>query len=305
MKKKILVTGGAGFIGSHVVDLLVEHGHEVTVFDNLSTGKVENINPRATFLWGDIRNRAELGEVFSGKDVCIHLAAVASVAKSIDKWSDSSGVNALGSANVFDLSQKNGIERIIYASSAAVYGVPEKTPITESSRIAPLSPYGADKYLSELYGQAAYGCFGLKSVGLRFFNVYGPRQDPLSPYSGVISAFIDRVRKGMPITIYGDGLQTRDFIYVGDVAKIILEFVSSGVVESDVFNICTNKCITIKALAEKLLKISSADRKIQYLAPRTGDIRESLGSNMKLEKFLGKIVYENVDHGLMKTFSVL
>lgn len=300
--KKILVTGGAGFIGSHVVDLLVDKGCEVTVFDNLSTGHKSNVNVKARFFWGDIRNKEELADALAGQDVCIHLAAVASVAKSIDKWSDSSSVNALGTANVFEISQKMGLERVIYASSAAVYGTPQSLPIAESSPIAPLSPYGADKYLSELYGHSASVCFDLNNIGLRFFNVYGPRQDPSSPYSGVISAFIDRAKTGKNITIFGDGLQTRDFIYVGDVAQLISRLIESSLVGAEVFNVCTNKVLTVRELAERVVHISGRNIAIEHIVERRGDIRESLGSNEKISQFLGGYEYVNVNDGLKRTF---
>lgn len=299
MAKKILVTGGAGFIGSHVVDLLVACGHTVAVYDNLSTGSISNINKNAAFIFGDIRNSADMLEAMEGVDVCIHLAAIASVVKAIDQWADSSTVNAVGMANVFESAARKKVGKVLYASSAAVYGIPGQVPIKELDPISPLSPYGADKYANEMYGKVADVCYGLNNIGFRFFNVYGPRQNPQSPYSGVISIFVDRALSGKDIVIQGDGSQFRDFIFVSDVARIINYFVDNDH-PTDVFNVCTQQRITIQELAELVVQQSGMSTKIRYIDARLGDISESLGSHAKLNAAIGCEQYVGLNDGIKR-----
>ncbi|WP_420177120.1 NAD-dependent epimerase/dehydratase family protein [Kerstersia gyiorum] len=283
---KVLVTGGAGFIGSHVVELLIRNGFSVTVLDNLSTGKIENICDGAKFIWGDVSNLNDVSMAMEGQDCCIHLAAIASVEKSFVDWRRTTETNLLGTGNVFQSAAFYKIKKVIYASSAAVYGDPSEVPLHEDTVKNPLSPYGADKLACESYASVAFWSYGVPSCGLRFFNIYGERQDPKSPYSGVISLFIDRAKKGDDIGVFGSGNQTRDFVYVKDVARIILQILRDNSFErNDVYNVCTGVATNIKSLAEIIREQFSSKSEIKYLPNRKGDIAASIGSNERLMRF--------------------
>lgn len=301
--KNVLVTGGAGFIGSHVVDALLANNFAVRVVDNLSTGKIENINPNAEFMWGDICNNISLKKAFEGMDYCVHLAAIASVKKSIDNWAESSKTNAIGTANVFEISAALGIDKVIFASSAAVYGTPENIPLSEDSKISPLSPYGADKYLNELYAKAAFQCFKSNSIGLRFFNVYGPRQDPFSPYSGVISQFINGIEKNTTLKVFGNGNQTRDFICVTDVAGIIVDAIKNKIVSgAEIYNVCTGTETSINELIGILYEICKQTKNVEYYPQREGDILKSCGFNGRLIRDFGERKFIDLKSGLIPFF---
>ena len=238
----VLLTGGLGFIGSHVLELLVRRGYSVVVFDNESTGHNHNKQARREMI-ADVKRVSDLSQVGSDCRFVIHLAAAISVAESMkhpEKYTDN---NVKGSQNVVDWAAKNGIRRMVAASSAAVYGNPDMSalPIKETQPYAGLSPYADSKYKMELLMRKAYQEKGLNSTALRFFNVFGPRQDPKSEYTGVISVFLDRANAGKEIVINGDGTNTRDFVYVGDVARAIVTAMESEG-EFDVFNVCTGMC---------------------------------------------------------------
>src|SRR5580658_5449763 len=210
-----LVTGGAGFIGSHLCDALVADGHAVRVLDDLSTGKRANLPAGAELIEGDIADPAAVRQAVAGVDACFHLAAIASVARGVDDWLGTHRANLTGTITLFDeLRRQPRPVPVVYASSAAIYGDCADLPIKESATKHPLSAYGADKYGCELHARVASHVHGVPTVGLRFFNVYGPRQDPRSPYSGVISIFCERLAAGRSVTVDGDGLQSRDFVYV-------------------------------------------------------------------------------------------
>ncbi len=220
-----LVTGGAGFIGSHLVDALLARGDVVRVLDDLSTGKRENLDPRAMLTVGDVADAAVVAGAMQGVDGCFHLAAVASVELGNRDWLGTHRTNLTGAITIFDAARRARPDRtvpVVYASSAAVYGDTPDLPLAESAATRPLSAYGADKLGCELHGRVAATVHGVRNAGCRFFNVYGPRQDPGSPYSGVISIFFNRIGRGQGITIFGDGGQTRDFIYVADVVEALL-----------------------------------------------------------------------------------
>ncbi len=217
---RILVTGGAGFVGSHSIERLLGEGHAVVAFDNLSTGKPSNLDGLdVRLIEGDIRDMEALTETLSeGFDAVLHLAAVVSVPISVADPIGSHEINTRGTLNVLEAARRHGVRRVVHASSAAVYGelVP---PLDEGMRLEPLSPYAAQKFQNEIDAGVYARLYGLETVSLRYFNIFGPRQDPKSPYSGVLSLFIDALREGRRPTIFGDGGQTRDFVYAGDVAQ--------------------------------------------------------------------------------------
>src|SRR5687768_17113812 len=217
---RVLVTGGAGFIGSHSVEALLAADAEVVAFDNFSAGKRENLpaHARLRVVEGDVRSREELCAAMAGCTHVLNLAAQVFVPASIKAPGNSAHHNIVGFANVLDCARDHGIRRVVYASSAAVYGAPRALPLTEDSPTAPMSPYGLEKLVNEQHAALFEHLAAISPLGLRYFNVYGPRQDPTSQYAGVISRFSERLLAGTPLTVFGDGLQTRDFVYVGDVA---------------------------------------------------------------------------------------
>lgn len=301
---KYLLTGGAGFIGSHLVDELIKHGHNVTVLDNLSSGKISNINKSCNFIKGDITDYNLLESLFENIDFCYHMAAIPSVQGSIDKWSDSHRVNLGSTINIFEIASKRKIP-VIYASSAAVYNDPKSLFLSENSAENPISPYGLDKYCSEMQARLFFQIKGLKTLGLRFFNVYGARQDPSSSYSGVISIFIDKISKNQPIEVFGDGNQKRDFIHVSEVIDALIK--SSQYIDSkgcDVFNVCTGIGTTINSLIDSLSKILNKKALVNYLPPRKADIYTSIGDPSKAKKALNfksnMKIYEGLKHCLLR-----
>lgn len=299
-----LVTGGAGFIGSHLVDALLAEGHAVTVLDNLSSGKRENLNSKATFLEGDICRQADVEAAFKGVDGCFHLAAVASVTKSIENWADIHAINQSGAVRVFEQASRQKIP-VVYASSAAVYGDCENLPLAETERTQPLSPYGLDKLACEWQAALGSRIKELNSIGLRFFNVYGPRQDPKSPYSGVISIFMEQCKRQRPMTIFGDGKQTRDFIYIADVVACLrasMRHMQKNKGGCEVLNICTGKSTTIKEMATILRDIAKSENDINFAEPRSGDIRHSRGDPARAVELLGVEAKTLLKDGLKNTW---
>lgn len=223
---KVLVTGGAGFIGSHLADKLIERGFQVILLDNLSSGSIANIDhllgrDDVTFVKEDVLDIDACVEQIGAVDIVVHLSALVSVQESLADPRKSFRNNAEATALIFEFARKSKAKGLVYASSAAVYGAQTVMPVSENSNLSPMSPYAADKAYAEHLGSAYWHAFGLPSLGLRFFNVYGPRQDPTSPYSGVISKFIEACLNRRPLTIYGDGAQTRDFVYVGDLVMAL------------------------------------------------------------------------------------
>ena len=286
-----LVTGGAGFIGSHLVDRLILEGNKVIVLDDISDGKEANLNPEAEFIQGTILDSALLENIFAQIDFCYHLAATASVHKSISDWEKVHTNNLTGSIAIFNAASSADVP-VIYASSAAVYGVPAKTPIAENDPTNPTSPYGLDKLCAEKQAKLFGDIHGLKSLGLRFFNVYGSRQDPSSPYSGVISIFVDRISKNMPVKIYGDGGQERDFIHVEDVVEALMQSREYASIESDIYNVCTGSAITINELAKIISEILGKKAEILHEPAREGDIYKSIGNASKIRNILSKINFK-------------
>jgi UDP-glucose 4-epimerase len=296
-----LVTGGAGFIGSHLTDALLARGDQVRVLDNLSTGKRENLDPRTVLTVGDVADPAIVAKVMDGVDGCFHLAAVASVELGNRDWLGTHRVNLTGAITIFDAARRARPDRtvpVVYASSAAVYGDNPDLPLAESAATRPMSGYGADKLGCELHGRVAADVHGVRTVGCRFFNVYGPRQDPGSPYSGVISIFFDRIGRGRGITIFGNGRQTRDFIYVADVVDALLKAMEQETPGASVFNVCTGKATSLLELAAAIGRVFGRPPEIAYDEPRIGDIRDSLGNPATARKGLGFSAKFGIEEGL-------
>jgi UDP-glucose 4-epimerase len=282
-----LVTGGAGFIGSHLVESLIASGHKVTVLDDLSTGRLCNLPPEGfSFIEGNIIDFDTVYRACQRVDGIFHLAAIASVSKCNEEWVESHKTNLTGTLVVMDAARKLGGIPVVYASSAAVYGCQPNGAIREDAPCKPSSPYGVDKFACELHAKAAYIIHQLPTIGLRFFNVYGSRQDPTSPYSGVISIFADRLRKQLPLTIYGDGNQTRDFIHVSDIVRFLQQAMEKSNKEGEVFNACTGKASSLLELTSTLGDVLEIIPTLQFASVRLGDIKESLGDPSYAQKEL-------------------
>lgn len=278
VKRRVLVTGGAGFIGSHLVDALVKEGHEVIVLDDLSNGDLNNLNRsirKVDFLKGSILDEAAVGEATAGCDAVFHLAAISSVAESLKHPQRVHQVNATGSLNVLEAARRNKA-RVIFSSSASVYGDAPGLPKRESDEVRPISLYGAQKLLAENYLLSYCLTQGLEGISLRYFNVYGPRQNPNSPYSGVISVYLERAAAGDHLVIHGDGSQTRDFISVHDVVAANLACLSRTRLESQVVNIGTGIETSILRLAMAINDLAENKAPLHYSQARPGDIRRSV-----------------------------
>lgn len=304
---KILVTGGAGFIGSHLVEGLLAAGDQVRVVDNLSTGKRGNlpIHSSLEFIEGDVRDIDLMNRCVAGMDAVIHLAAVASVQASIEDPIETHQINFHGTLNLLEASRRSGINRFLYASSAAIYGDAATPPVPEDAPHNPLSPYAADKLSSEYY--LLYYCkrFNLPATVFRFFNVYGPRQDPSSPYSGVISIFIDRVRQNLPITVYGKGTQTRDFVYVNDLVELLVRAIHEPVGVGEVFNVGTGVSHSLLELLGHLEKISKKKIEVRYKPARLGDIEHSRADASRLKSAFDTVPNTPFATGIEKLFRSL
>ncbi len=299
--KSVLITGGAGFIGSHCVDLFLEKGYQVGVFDIKTQDDAVNIAhciDSIAYIEGDIRIQKELDAVMEKYTYVLHLAADVSVPRSIECPVQTHKTNVTGTLHVFDSAVKAGIQRIVYASSAAVYGDTKIIPTHEDVIRKPLSPYGLHKVINEEYADLYEKHYGLQSVGLRFFNVYGSRQDPTSPYSGVISIFNKRLQQNKPPIIFGDGSATRDFIHVHDVARACVAAIEVEGGVKKVYNIGTGQIITIQSLVEVLCAVHNVSIETQYYSPREGDIMHScaLVSRMKKDFPLGDM--KDIEGGL-------
>ncbi len=297
-----LVTGGCGFIGSHLVHRLLAEGHEVRVLDDLSTGKRANIPADVEVIVGDVANRRLVGRAMTGVDGCFHLAAIASVQRSVEAWMATHQTNLTGSICVFDSARQDRVP-VVYASSAAVYGDQQQLPISEDAQVKPLTAYGADKLGSEQHARVAGCVHGVPTMGFRFFNVYGPGQDPSSPYSGVISIFIDRLASGAPVSIHGDGYQTRDFVFVGDVVSHLVAGMTQASVEAPVLNVCTGRATSVRQLATILKDILGGESEIRLEPARPGDIRSSIGNPYAALNRLGVSADTRVEVGLSRTIA--
>lgn len=302
-KEKIVVTGGAGFIGSNIVEKLVRQGHTVTVIDDLSDGRMENLNgfaDKVKFVKGSITDLGMLKKEFAGAKYVIHQAAMASVPRSVKNPTRTNEVNIGGTLNVFIAAKDVGVKRVVYASSSSVYGDSEVLPKTESMALKPLSPYAAHKMMGEIYGNLCAKLYGLETVGLRYFNVFGPRQNPNSEYAAVIPIFIKKISKGEAPTIFGDGETTRDFTYIDNVVKANILACLAPNAPGNIFNIASGERISLNDLVTKISDILSKKIKPVYSGFREGDIKHSLADISKARSLLGYKVETDFETGLKK-----
>lgn len=299
-----VVTGGGGFIGSHIVEELLRRGESVRVIDNFSTGKRENVEPfekQAEIIEADIADGASLAGFFGGADYVIHQAAIPSVPKSILDPVKSHNANVNGTLNVLVSARAAGVKRVVYASSSSLYGDSPTLPKHEGMMPNPLSPYGAQKLFGEMYCQVFTKAYGLETVSLRYFNVFGPRQDATSQYSGVLALFIPAVLQARRPTIYGDGLQSRDFTYVQNVVEANLRACSAPGVGGFAFNIACGDRITVNAMLQQINQITSKDISPIYVESRPGDIKHSQADISRAREYLGYEPKVSFQDGLRTT----
>ncbi|MGD0807071.1 MAG: SDR family NAD(P)-dependent oxidoreductase [Anaerolineales bacterium] len=286
---KYLITGGAGFIGSHLAESLVGRGHSVRILDNFSTGRKENLSAvsgRVEILEGDIRDRDAVRTAMAGMDFVLHQAALVSVTQSVENPEETLAVNVGGTLNVMQAAREERIRKVVLASSCAVYGA-GPIPSREEQATMPLSPYAASKLAGESFALSYYYSYRLPCVCLRYFNVFGPRQDFHSSYSGVIAIFIARAVAGKPVTIYGDGRQTRDFIYVGDVVRANILACESDRADGRALNIGSGRGRSLLDLRSELDALCGVRLKLELCAPRMGDIRHSRCAPARARALLG------------------
>ena len=305
--KKYVVTGGAGFIGSALVrGLLAQGDGEVHVIDNLFSGKKQNLKEvwsKVELHISDIRNYDEIFPVIRGADVVVHLAAIPSVPRSIHEPVPSHEVNIDGTFNVFRAAADGGAGRVVYAASSSAYGDTETLPKVETMTPCPKSPYAAQKLMGEYYAAVFHSCFGLDAVALRFFNVYGERQDPSSPYSGVISLFMTALLDRRPPTIFGDGEQTRDFTYVEDVVALVLKAAAARGVGGKVYNAGNGGRVSLNEVWRTLQRIEGVEIPANYAPPREGDVRDSQADTGAARRDLRHDPQYTLEQGLRRTLA--
>jgi len=292
---KILVTGGAGFIGSNLVDALIQKGHEVLIIDNLSTGKKENLNPRAKFFQVDLRNYDEIHPIFEGVDFVFHEAALPRIPLSIEKPQESNDINIKGTLNALVAAKFFSVKKFIYAASSSALGGSAQIPMKEDAPCYPLNPYALQKYVGELYCKVFFNIYGLPTVSLRYFNVYGPRQPREGSYTPVIGIFLTQKKRGEKLTITGDGKQTRDFTYVADVVRAnILAMESDKVGQGEVVNIGGGKNHSVNEIAEMI------GGEVVHLPARPGEMQDTLADITRAQKLLGWHSEITLEEGIKK-----
>ncbi len=304
---RYLVTGGAGFIGSNLTETLINLGEEVVVLDDLSTGKRSNIeafmeNPGFTFIEGTVTDPEICSEACEGIDYVLHQAAFVSVPGSIEDPEGTNEINVAGTVNVFNAARNAGVKRIVWASSTAVYGNSDILPNVETMPLCPLSPYAASKAAGEIYARTFSKAYGMSIIGLRYYNVFGKYQDPSSPYAAVIPLFVSRLLKGEQVTIFGDGEQTRDFIFIDDVVRSNIKAATRSKTEASgySFNIGCGKCISINELYTIIAEKLHSNSKPVYALPRPGDIKNSVADISAAKKAFGYEPTIDVKEGLKK-----
>ncbi|MCK4244295.1 MAG: SDR family oxidoreductase [Candidatus Omnitrophica bacterium] len=301
-----LVTGGAGFIGCNLVRRLVALGKKVRVFDNFSTGKRENLRDilyrKIELIEGDLRDLACVMEATKKVKIIFHEAALPSISRSVIAPNTTNDVNITGTLNLLQAARANGVKRLIYASSSSVYGNSPELPKDEEMTTEPISPYAVSKLAGEGYCQAFRHIYGLETIILRYFNIFGPYQDPTSEYSGVIAKFINAFLDSTPLTVYGDGEQSRDFTYVDDVVEANLAAASCSADNSgEIFNVAAGKMVTLNRMIEILKALFKQEPKVIYTDPRPGDVRHSLANVSKLKEKLNFVAKIPFEEGLKRT----
>ena len=307
---KYLVTGGAGFIGSNLVKKLLEMNEDVRILDNFATGKRENIlpyidNPHLTVIEGDLRSFHIVRTAVKGVDYILHQGALPSVPRSINDPITTNDVNILGTLNILEAAKEFGVKRVVCASSSSIYGNSEKLPKVETMPVNPMSPYALTKYAQERYCQIYYNLYGLETVALRYFNVFGPNQDPTSQYSAVIPKFIKLMSEDKEPVIYGDGTQSRDFTYVENVVYANLLASNAEKAAGEVINIACGESYTLLELVKMLNEILGKNIEPRFAPERTGDVKHSLAGIEKAKELLGYEVKVDFKEGLARTIEFL
>jgi UDP-glucose 4-epimerase len=307
--KKYLVTGGAGFIGSHIVHALLGRGESVRVLDNFTSGKHENLEDvqnskngsKLEIFEGDLRDKIDVAKAVRGVDIIFHEAAFVSVAESMEKPQECFDVNITGTTFLFEAARSAGVRRMVIASSAAIYGDADTLPLVEETVSKPISPYAISKRVNEMLAELYTRSFGFEVSALRYFNVYGPRQRPDSMYAAAVPIFIRCLREGRAALIFGDGCQTRDLIFVGDVVRANLMASEHPAAAGQIFNVCTGKETRVLDLLDGLYKLYPNTPKPVFTEPRAGDIYKSLGSPAKASKIIGFTAEKSLAAGLKET----
>ena len=300
-----MVTGGAGFIGSHLVDALLERGASVRVLDDLSTGRESNLSGARgdlSFLRGSILDAPVLAKAIDGCEAVFHLAAVASVPRSIEDPIGTGQVNIEGTVQILQAAAR-AKAKVVFSSSSAIYGNPATLPVDEKSLPMTLSPYAAQKLAGEAHLAAFHASIGLPSVALRYFNVFGPRQDPESEYAAVIPKFVTRALQNRPLIIFGDGGQTRDFIYVGDVARANVMAFESKIADGRPFNLGSGTCISVLELAKTVIAQTGSTSEVEFQPARSGEVRLSEGVVDRARNEIGFVAQISLGEGLRQTAS--
>lgn len=308
--KTILVTGAAGFIGSHICEYLLKYGAKVVAFDNMESGLQANVDlfsnhPNYTFVKGDIKNLEDCLTAVKGVDAISHQAALGSVPRSIKMPLATHEANVTGFLNILEAAKANGVKRIVYASSSSVYGDSLQLPKVEDVIGNPLSPYAVSKYSNELYANVYASAYGLELIGFRYFNIFGPRQDPQGEYAAVIPLFMKAMLSNSSPFLNGDGEQTRDFTFVENAVQANVKglFIEVEDAVNQVYNIACGERVSLKQLVEELKKLTKVDVSTKYRNPREGDIQDSLANISKARNLLGYDPHYNMSEGLKLTLS--
>jgi nucleoside-diphosphate-sugar epimerase len=302
---RYLVTGGAGFIGSNTVDELVRRGHSVVVLDDLSSGKEDNlaeIRNKITFIKGSITDIEVVRRAMHEAEYVLHLGARTSVPRSVKDPIDTNKINIEGTLNVLVAAKELKVKRVVFAASSSAYGETPTLPKVETMQPQPISPYGVTKYVGELYGQTFGRCYGLENVSLRYFNIFGPRQDPSSPYSGVLAKFCTAFLEDTPPLVFGDGEQTRDFTYVENAVQANLLACEAPNASGKVFNVGVGERISLNEVLRELGKITGKRLEAKYEPPRDGDIRDSQADISQAREYLDYDPQVSFEEGLSRTF---
>ncbi|PYU75302.1 MAG: LPS biosynthesis protein WbpP [Acidobacteria bacterium] len=302
---RYLVTGGAGFIGSNTVDELVRRGHSVVVLDDLSSGKEDNlaeIRNKITFIKGSITDIEVVRKAMHEAEYVLHLGARTSVPRSVKDPIETNKINIEGTLNVLVAAKELKVKRVVFAASSSAYGETPTLPKTESMQPQPISPYGVTKYVGELYGQTFGRCYGLENVALRYFNIFGPRQDPSSPYSGVLAKFCTAFLEETQPLVFGDGEQTRDFTYVENAVQANLLACEAPNASGKVFNVGVGGRVSLNEVLRELGKITGKTLETKYEPPRDGDIRDSQADISQAREILGYDPQVSFEEGLARTF---